>query len=106
MRLHSFAVRPQFSAVLGLELTRSSLATLCHQVLIVSPEGQYLVKLMDNLHKMVPYGMVRQTLRIGNAATMIAGMMKIFLAKLSVGGVSNWIGITSNAADGQNLMQR
>ncbi|KAJ0285494.1 hypothetical protein CBS470a_006380 [Colletotrichum nupharicola] len=83
-----------------------SLATLCHQVLIVSPEGQYLVKLMDNLHKMVPYGMVRQTLRIGNAATMIAGMMKIFLAKLSVGGVSNWIGITSNAADGQNLMQR
>ncbi|KAF9871461.1 px domain-containing protein [Colletotrichum karsti] len=82
------------------------LATLCHQVLIVSPEGPYLVKLMDQVHKMVPYGMVRQTLRIGNAATMIAGMMKIFLAKLSVGSVSNWFGITSNAADGQNLLQK
>ncbi|TDZ31357.1 Uncharacterized protein C8035_v005961 [Colletotrichum spinosum] len=82
------------------------LATLCHQVLIVSPEGQYLVKLMDNVHKMVPYAMVRQTLRIGNAATMIAGMMKIFLAKISVGSVSNWFGLTSNAADGQNLLQK
>ncbi|KAF6826416.1 px domain-containing protein [Colletotrichum musicola] len=82
------------------------LATLCHQVLIVSPEGQYLVKLMDSVHKMVPYGMVRQTLKIGNAATMIAGMMKIFLAKIGVGSVSNWFGLTSNAADGQNLLQR
>ncbi|GJC80306.1 uncharacterized protein ColLi_03144 [Colletotrichum liriopes] len=55
---------------------------------------------------MVPYNMVRQTLKVGNAATMIAGMMKIFLAKLSVGSVSNWFGITKDAADGMNLMQR
>ncbi|KAL0936142.1 px domain-containing protein [Colletotrichum truncatum] len=82
------------------------LATLCHQVLVISPEGQYLVNLMDSVHKMVPYGMVRQTLRVGNAATMIAGMMKIFLAKLSVGSVSNWVGLTTNAADGQNLLQK
>ncbi|OLN88283.1 hypothetical protein CCHL11_00266 [Colletotrichum chlorophyti] len=82
------------------------LATLCHQILVVSPEGPYLVKLMESVHKMVPYGMVRQTLRIGNAATMIAGMMKIFLAKLGVGSISNWFGLTSNAADGMNLMQR
>ncbi|KZL75573.1 conserved fungal protein [Colletotrichum tofieldiae] len=82
------------------------LASLAHQVLIVSPEGQYLVKLMEQVHKMVPYNMVRQTLKVGNAATMIAGMMKIFLAKLSVGSVSNWFGITKDAADGMNLMQR
>ncbi|KAK1480675.1 hypothetical protein CTAM01_14237 [Colletotrichum tamarilloi] len=82
------------------------LAGLAHQVLVVSPEGQYLVKLMEQVHKMVPYNMVRQTLKVGNAATMIAGMMKIFLAKLSVGSVSNWFGITKDAADGMNLMQR
>lgn len=90
----------------GRGLTQGSLATLCHQVLVISPEGQYLVNLMDSVHKMVPYGMVRQTLRVGNAATMIAGMMKIFLAKLSVGSVSNWVGLTTNAADGQNLLQK
>lgn len=61
---------------------------------------------MEQVHKMVPYNMVRQTLKVGNAATMIAGMMKIFLAKLSVGSVSNWFGITKDAADGMNLMQR
>ncbi|TQN64227.1 hypothetical protein CSHISOI_11202, partial [Colletotrichum shisoi] len=59
------------------------LASLAHQVLVISPEGPYLVKLMEQVHKMVPYNMVRQTLKVGNAATMIAGMMKIFLAKLS-----------------------
>ncbi|KAK1992603.1 hypothetical protein LX36DRAFT_588096 [Colletotrichum falcatum] len=82
------------------------LSSLVHQVLIVSPEGQYLVKLLEQVHKMVPYNMVRQTLKVGNAATMIAGMMKIFLAKISVGSVSNWFGITKDAADGMNLMQR
>ncbi|KAK2060249.1 hypothetical protein LY76DRAFT_419632 [Colletotrichum caudatum] len=82
------------------------LSSLAHQVLIVSPEGQYLVKLLEQAHKMVPYNMVRQTLKVGNAATMIAGMMKIFLAKISVGSVSNWFGITKDAADGMNLMQR
>ncbi|KAK1984441.1 PX-associated-domain-containing protein [Colletotrichum cereale] len=82
------------------------LSSLAHQVLVVSPEGQYLVKLLEQVHKMVPYNMVRQTLKVGNAATMIAGMMKIFLAKISVGSVSNWFGITKDAADGMNLMQR
>ncbi|KAK1955836.1 hypothetical protein LY78DRAFT_621456 [Colletotrichum sublineola] len=82
------------------------LSSLAHQVLVVSPEGQYLVKLLEQVHKMIPYQMVRQTLKVGNAATMIAGMMKIFLAKISVGSVSNWFGITKDAADGMNLMQR
>ncbi|KAK2025694.1 hypothetical protein LX32DRAFT_596163 [Colletotrichum zoysiae] len=82
------------------------LSSLAHQVLIVSPEGQYLVGLLEQVHKMVPYNMVRQTLKVGNAATMIAGMMKIFLAKISVGSVSNWFGITKDATDGMNLMQR
>lgn len=49
--------------------------------------------------------MVKQTLRVGNAATMINGMMKIFLAKLSVTSITNWVGLTKNEDDGMNLLQ-
>jgi len=65
-----------------------------------------LLKLAENVHKLVPYSVIRQTLRIGNAATMIAGMMKLLLAKMSVGSISNWLGLTQNADDGMNLLQR
>ncbi|KAH8202410.1 hypothetical protein TruAng_003395 [Truncatella angustata] len=64
-------------------------ATILHKVFVISPEGQYLLKLIES-----------------NAATMISGMVRIFLAKVSIGGITNWIGLTQNAADGQNLMQR
>lgn len=37
---------------------------------------------------------------------MINGMVRLMLAKLSVGGITNWIGLTSNADDGMNLLQR
>ena len=50
--------------------------------------------------------MLKQTLRIGNAATMISGMVRILLAKLSVTSVTNWFGLTQNADDGMNLLQR
>jgi len=75
-------------------------------VFVLSPQGPYLLKLAENVHKLVPYSVIRQTLRIGNAATMIAGMMKLLLAKMSVGSISNWLGLTQNADDGMNLLQR
>lgn len=50
--------------------------------------------------------MVAQTLRLGNAATMINAMNKLFLSKMTVGGITNWMGITQGANDGMNLMQR
>jgi len=50
--------------------------------------------------------MVKQTLRIGNAATMLNGMMRLLLAKVGVGALSNWVGLTQNADDGMNLLQR
>jgi hypothetical protein len=50
--------------------------------------------------------MVKQTLRVGNAATMISGMMRLLLAKLSVTSITNWVGLTQNADDGMNLLQR
>lgn len=50
--------------------------------------------------------MIKQTLRIGNAATMISGMMRLMLAKISVTSLTNWVGLTANADDGMNLLQR
>ncbi|KAK7738338.1 hypothetical protein SLS53_006148 [Cytospora paraplurivora] len=82
------------------------LAALLHHILVLSSEGQYLVKLIQNVQNLMPYTMVRQTLRIGNAATMLNGMIRIFLAKMSVGAVTNWFGLTKDADDGMNLMQR
>jgi hypothetical protein len=86
--------------------TLCSLAAILHQVFAVSPEGQYIVNLLENVHKLLPYGMMRQTLRMANAATMINGMVKLLLGKLSVGSVSNWLGMTSYADEGMNLLQR
>ncbi|OAA74682.1 hypothetical protein LEL_08263 [Akanthomyces lecanii RCEF 1005] len=81
------------------------LAALLHQIFALSPDGQYLLKLLDNIHGLIPYKMIKQTLHIGNAATMINGMMRLLLAKLSVTGLTNWLGVTQNEDDGMNLLQ-
>lgn len=86
--------------------TAVSLATFIHHITVLSPEGQYLLKLMENVHKLIPYSVIKQTLRIGNAATMINGMLKLLLAKMTVGALTNWVGWTQNADDGMNLLQR
>ncbi|PTB75951.1 hypothetical protein M440DRAFT_20148 [Trichoderma longibrachiatum ATCC 18648] len=83
-----------------------NIATFAHHIFTVSPEGQDLVKLIENINTLIPYKMIKQTLRIGNAATMISGMMRLMLAKLSVTGLTNWVGLTANADDGMNLLQR
>ncbi len=77
-----------------------------HYTLVLSPKGQYLLKLIDNANKMIPYMLVRQTLRIGNVASMINGMVKIGLAKVSVTSMTNWMGITNSKDDGMNLLQQ
>ncbi|KEY69022.1 hypothetical protein S7711_03323 [Stachybotrys chartarum IBT 7711] len=82
------------------------LATFCHHIFVQSPEGQYLIRQLENLHGLVPYKMVRQTLRVGNAATMINGIMRLLLAKISVVGLTNFVGLTKSADDGMNLLQR
>ena len=76
-----------------------------HYTLVLSPKGQYLLKLVENANKLVPYMMIKQTLKIGNIATMIQAMMKIVLAKMSVTSVTNWIGITASQDNGLNLLQ-
>lgn len=83
-----------------------SLASFMHFTLIKSPKGQQLLTLIDHANKMVPYTIIRQTLRIGNVASMINAMVKVVLAKMSVASVTNWIGLTQASDDGMNLMQK
>ena len=77
-----------------------------HYTLVLSPKGQYLLKLIENANKLIPYMLVKQTLRIGNVASMISAMVRIGLAKLSVSSVTNWVGLTSGADEGMNLVQQ
>ncbi|KAI8628783.1 hypothetical protein F5Y19DRAFT_465075 [Xylariaceae sp. FL1651] len=90
----------------AVEYAISHIATFLHQLFILSAEGPYLLKLIENVHRLVPYTVIGQTLRVGNAASMINAMSRLFLSKVSIGAISNWIGLTSNAADGMNLLQR
>ena len=83
-----------------------SLASFMHYTLVLSPKGQYLLKLIDNANKLIPYVVIRQTLKIGNVASMLSAMMRVILAKLSVASVTNWIGLTQTEDDGMNLMQQ
>lgn len=82
------------------------MAGFLHHVCVMSPDGPYIIKLAENVHKLAPYSLIRQTLRVGNAATMVHAMMRLLLAKMSVGGITNYIGLTKNADDGMNLLQR
>lgn len=84
---------------------RISIASLMHFTLIMSPKGQQLLTLLDHVNKLVPYTIIRQTLKIGNVATMISAMTRVILAKMSVASVTNWIGITNTKDDGVNLLQ-
>ncbi|KAK8221404.1 PX-associated-domain-containing protein [Phyllosticta capitalensis] len=83
-----------------------NLASLVHHILIVNPEGQTLMRMLDNIHRLIPYAIMRQTLKIGNVATMINGMLKIILAKVSIGSITNWAGLSKGADEGMNLMQQ
>ncbi|RYP75472.1 hypothetical protein DL771_002357 [Monosporascus sp. 5C6A] len=82
------------------------IATLLHCIFSLSAEGPYLLKLLENTNSLIPYSVLGQTLRIGNAASMMNGLARLILAKVSVGAVTNWLGLTQNAPDGMNLLQR
>lgn len=83
-----------------------SIASLMHYTLVLSPEGPTLLRMIEAVHRLIPYVVVRQTLKIGNVATMISAMMKVILAKVSVASVTNWIGLSSGADEGMNLLQQ
>ncbi|KAK4554951.1 hypothetical protein LTR86_008099 [Recurvomyces mirabilis] len=83
-----------------------NLASLMHYTLVLSPEGPTLLRMISSVHGMLPYTIIRQTLKIGNVATMISAMMRVVLAKASVSTVTNWMGLTSGADEGMNLLQQ
>jgi len=85
---------------------RYSIASLMHYTLVLSPEGPSLLRMISNVHNLIPYMAIRQTLKVGNVATMISGMMRVILAKASVGSMTNWIGLTTGADEGMNLLQQ
>jgi hypothetical protein len=60
----------------------------------------------EGVHRLIPYAIIRQTLKIGNVATMLSAMMRVILAKVSIASVTNWIGLSSGANEGMNLMQQ
>ncbi|EWC44577.1 hypothetical protein DRE_06658 [Drechslerella stenobrocha 248] len=82
-----------------------NLASLVHYVLVTSPKGQMLLSLIERTNRLIPYRIIRQTLRVGNAATMVSGMVRLVLAKMSIGAVTNWIGLSTGADEGMNLLQ-
>lgn len=53
-----------------------------HYALVVVPEGQNLVKMMDTIDTLTPYSIIKSTLRVGNVQSMLNGIMKILLAKV------------------------
>lgn len=65
-----------------------------------------MLGLIERVNKLIPYSLVKQTLKVGNVATMISGMTKIFLAKLSLNSVTNWLGFSQAADEGMNLLQQ
>ena len=77
-----------------------------HYTLVLSPEGPTILRMIESVHKLLPYMMIRQTLKVGNVATMLSGIMRIVLAKASVATVTNWIGLSSGANEGMNLLQQ
>ena len=90
---------------IGNSADESSIASFMHYCLIVSPKGQSLLTLIDHTNKVIPYAIIKQTLKIGNVASMINAMMKVVLTKMSVASVTNWMGWTQTADEGMNLMQ-
>ncbi|KAI1434408.1 hypothetical protein GGR50DRAFT_663038 [Xylaria sp. CBS 124048] len=90
----------------AVEYAELHVASFLHQAFVISADGPHLLKLIENVHRLVPYTVISQTLRLGNAATMISAISRLFLSKVGRGTISNWIRLTSSPTDGMNLMQR
>jgi hypothetical protein len=50
-----------------------------HYTLVLSPCGPSLRSLIARVHGMLPYGTIRGALRVGNAASIVGAVLKIFL---------------------------
>ncbi|KAL9577454.1 MAG: hypothetical protein Q9212_006357, partial [Teloschistes hypoglaucus] len=81
------------------------LASLLHHNLIVSPRGQSIISLLNRVHRLAPYFLIKQTLKVGNAASMLSGMTQLVLAKMNLSTLTSWFG--GQVSDsGMNLLQQ
>ncbi|KAJ6585287.1 hypothetical protein B0H19DRAFT_1059533 [Mycena capillaripes] len=74
-------------------------ASFLHYLLVVNPTGPTLVTLIKRVHGLLPYGIIRQTLRVSNAATLLSAVLRIFLQH--VPSVRGWW----SGKRGHNLLQ-
>ncbi|KAL8937892.1 MAG: hypothetical protein Q9216_004198, partial [Gyalolechia sp. 2 TL-2023] len=81
------------------------LASLLHHNLIVSPRGQSMISLLNRVHRLTPYFLVKQTLKVGNAASMLNGMTQLLLAKMNLSTITSWFG-GQQSDSGMNLLQQ
>ncbi len=81
------------------------LGSFLHYIVVISPRGQSIIPLLTKAHNLAPYFMIRQTLKVGNAATMLNGMVKLILAKMNMSTVTSWFG-GQPSDSGMNLMQQ
>ncbi|CZT08897.1 uncharacterized protein RAG0_13829 [Rhynchosporium agropyri] len=81
------------------------LASFLHYILIITPEGQTMLTMMKQANALVPYTAIRQTLKIGNVATMINAMMRLILTKMTLNSVTSFFGLTNSSDAGWNLLQ-
>lgn len=81
------------------------LGSFLHYIIVISPRGQSILPLLTKAHNLAPYFMIRQTLKLGNAASMLNGMVKLILAKMNLSTVTSWFG-GQPSDSGMNLMQQ
>ncbi|KAL2062310.1 hypothetical protein VTL71DRAFT_6576 [Oculimacula yallundae] len=81
------------------------LASFLHYILIITPEGQTMLTMLKQANALIPYTAMRQTLKIGNVATMINAMMRLILTKMTLNSVTTFFGITNASDAGWNLLQ-
>ncbi|QRV73975.1 PXB domain protein [Ceratobasidium sp. AG-Ba] len=74
-------------------------ASFMHYLFAVNPAGPTLVTLIKRVHGLLPYGLIRQTLRVSNAATLLSAVLRIFLQHAP--SVRGWF----SGRRGQNLLQ-
>ena len=81
------------------------MASFLHYILVISPRGQSLLPLLARTKDLLPWFVIRQTLRVGNAATMLNGMVRLLLAKMNMSTVTQWFG-GAKSDKGMNLLQQ
>ncbi|KAG8527460.1 uncharacterized protein KY384_007612 [Bacidia gigantensis] len=80
-----------------------TLASFMHYTLIVSPRGQTMLPLLVRANDLLPYFVIRQTLKVGNAASMVNGLVKVVLAKMNMSSFAGWFG-GAPSDSGMNLL--